>query len=244
MSESKAPVSTPAPIPVDLEVPPEAKLCVDELIGTYTVKDSMRGGMSPLWTLCNGSDCNYILKYTKVTPGYGSEIDMILIASGSGVAPPIYRTTKCPSGESKTVNEYMIMKKLTGPTLKYKYPYTASDVQHSLDLYYKLLIETHVDQNDFHADNLMYDHHRLYLIDYGLAYIVKTLSEDKIFELVTYNAFMLISSFMETENFKKLGDEATKKYLKALAMVWIIAKFPNWETLAGSDNEIIKWLQT
>lgn len=120
------------------------------------------GTRGSIWTIDNQPE--RALKFTKNTERdekkASIEESIAQYAASLGIGPPISSVSICQG------HYYIVMKKLSGPSLEELYPFDSSYIDRALDLYYKLL-QNGVIQNDFHAGNLILDGKRLYLIDYG-----------------------------------------------------------------------------
>ena len=96
------------------------------------------------------------------------------LAGKLGIGPEVYAYGL--HAQDGVVYEYIVFQRLSGPTLDGEYPYNPEHIKQALNLYYTLLRQTSIIHGDIKADNLMLDTQsflRLYLIDYGIARILK-----------------------------------------------------------------------
>lgn len=202
------------------KIPNWSHECVDAFLGKDLQLGSHLGSglYGDVWSACTDSErkrCPYIMKQSRMSTidgdggGIIGERVAADIAARLGVGPQMYRSTMCTTPPVTTTPgaeptqqqqyEYSLAQRLSGPTLASNTVRNPEDVKHALDLYYRLLREGHIEQADFHDDNLMFDdtdvlpatspetttttttsqetkatttarrRRRLYLIDYGLA---------------------------------------------------------------------------
>ncbi|CAH6418297.1 Hypothetical protein POVN_LOCUS70 [uncultured virus] len=85
------------------------------------------------------------------------------VAGKLGIGPVVYAHTICEE------TAYIVMQRLSGPTLDKAYPYKPEWIKAALTLYYNLAIQAGISQADLKASNLIFDGERLYLADYGIA---------------------------------------------------------------------------
>ncbi|CAH6418975.1 Hypothetical protein POVN_LOCUS701 [uncultured virus] len=132
-----------------------------------------------------GETSDRVLKRTHYSAAYmkeeWTEGKMAKIAGDLGIGPKVYGIAICPitegvfgfEGENR-VYEYIVMQRLSGPTLVDDYPYKPQGIQDALTLYYNFLVKTGIAQRDPKGSNFMYDNGRLYMTDYGIAKLSTT----------------------------------------------------------------------
>lgn len=233
-------IALPMPIPpiiIPPEIPPVAESCVRDLLQDLTFSGHhINVPTGNLWTLCDAKHCNYIIKQIfkqeHTLEYFNGESYNAQIASKLGVGPVVYRFTNCMSKKTGETDEYIIFQKLSGPTLAEDYPYNPLYIKQGLDLYYKLLTEANMVQNDLHAGNLMFDgpERRLYLIDYGVAQIIpKKFTTEEVKDYMQFAAELLVYALGETPKAEADKDIEFKKasavtFQKAIDE-WMAAKF-------------------
>lgn len=97
-----------------------------------------------------------------------AEVELGTRAGELGVGPRIHRSMVILGDIPEDDAIYIIMDRLSGPTLEVMYPPTPEMLVAILNLFL-VLIENGIDQHDATLSNLMFDQGRLYVIDYGRA---------------------------------------------------------------------------
>jgi predicted Ser/Thr protein kinase len=172
------------------------------------------GTRGSLWAL--KQDDKHYLKFTSSKERDRNQASLeeyvSQLAGILGIGPPVYFVGKCEG------NYYIVMKKLTGPSLISTYPFDSKYVVKALELYYELL-KAGFDHRDFHAGNLLFDGNKFYLIDYGDAKPIHSKTKD-------LKPFMkdAIKSFIENLYFIVDSKEPIVKY-EQLANDWLYNTF-------------------
>jgi predicted Ser/Thr protein kinase len=130
------------------------------------------GFQGSVYEACNRQGkCESVIKVSSLLnqDSVSEEATFAKEAEEIGVGPKLKLVTRCQNAATKKWSEFIVMQRLSGPLLQDALPYKEVDIEDALDLYYKLLKEKKIAQNDLKGSNLMFDKGRLYLIDYGIA---------------------------------------------------------------------------
>lgn len=124
----------------------------------------------------------YVLKTFHTKKGVRSqkavekECNITKLAGKLGVGPKVI---DC----SSNIPQYIVMEKLDGPSIGERYSkyidIPKSDLE-KLQKKIKILDSNHIKHNDIHLGNVLYHKDRVYIIDYGMANIVKAKVTNKI----------------------------------------------------------------
>lgn len=218
---------------IPTEIPKGAISDLMEFMNKFNVKFHepafYKTDYAKLWIVYDDNRKAYILKrnlqqdYKLIGAG---ELKFGKIAEQLGVGPKIYGSVECEGDESFKVDEYILYQKLSGPNLNANYPYRPIDVIEGLDLYYKLLNETKLAQNDLHGDNLVSDEGRWFLIDYGLA---QQIDASEIETYMKDGAGLLLFALEDSSAWKLDSNDEfkaeLKKQLQKEVDIWLMSKF-------------------
>lgn len=110
----------------------------------------------------------------KTQKSIEKECTISKIAGELGIAPKILECgTKPPTKNDKTL-QYIVMEKLEGQTVYEKYKKNVPEiVMKQIQKLINILDDNHIKHNDLHLNNIMFHRDKPYIIDYGLANIIK-----------------------------------------------------------------------
>ncbi len=152
-------------------------LCALEKLKPYVPKKYLnRGYMGSIYEACkvgnswSADDCNYVIKVTQMYKTR-DEIKYTELAAEHGIGPKVFGSVSCKNNDE--MFEFIVMEKLSGPSLEAAYPYKREDVHSALKLYWDFYQKANIFQNDPKAENFMFTIRdgiqKLVMIDYGIA---------------------------------------------------------------------------
>ncbi|CAH6418300.1 Hypothetical protein POVN_LOCUS73 [uncultured virus] len=238
-------------IPERVPIPDEDKTCTTELLTDYVVGAFLAaGGMGEIYALDRkGDPGKHILKVTSKSKaewkahGYLTEGELGERAGKLGVGPRVYGFVSCHAPYDR-YNEYIVMDRLTGPTLDQVTP-TAAYIQRALGLYYVLYTRERILHYDLKGSNLMFhitpEETQLYLIDYGMAAYYPDESEDAIKESMYEAAGALVSSLTTNMKGYELKDTWSLLDPKTRTLLWLelVTAAEGWLNETFGGNHII-----
>ncbi|CAH6418295.1 Hypothetical protein POVN_LOCUS68 [uncultured virus] len=160
----------------------ETAACALPLIKGYNVGKMLgEGAMGKVYQLTDaksGTVSDRLLKVAHLENSNDKEVlDEAKLATVAGelkIGPQVYGYTGCKVNRRRYTHvSHTVMQKLSGPELYNVYPYKGVHIEATLTQYYNLFVQTGILQNDLKGDNVMFDGDQLYLIDFGIAYVVK-----------------------------------------------------------------------
>lgn len=192
--------------------------------GVEIERDKVTSGTrGSLWKI-HGDDSK-LLKFTPIFERSQKKISLenyaSQIADETKIGPRVYSTGICDD------YFYIVVQKLSGPSLQEAYPFPVKYINRALNLYFTFLKNGLV-QNDFHAGNLILDtidkkkekeQQRLYLIDYG-----DTINIDKNVSLDIYMREAILSLIGNLYNGSENDETVIPLYISA-AQKWFYEKF-------------------
>lgn len=145
-------------------------------VGDFKVIKYLSTGLYGATYIVSKKGKEYVMKTFHTKTGKRSpkavekECNIAKLAGDLGVGPKVI---EC---QSTGKPQYIVMEKLDGPTVWNKYGDLLNMPESDFKQFQKLkkiLDDSHIKHNDLHLGNVMYHKSRLYIIDYGMANIVK-----------------------------------------------------------------------
>ncbi len=204
---------------------------VKEIAPWYPSRILGAGGQGVVFEVCKKhNECVAVVKISqKLLPKSQSEPQSNegFIASKAGklgIGPIIYQWGRCKNKtKQNVVTDFIVMEKLSGPTLEASYPYKSEDIIAALNLYYNLLVNHNILHRDFKASNLMFNENRLYLIDYGVAvkFDISKITKKELANIMFSDASVLGNTLIgKFESKYFLLDQNMKQRAQMFRLVW------------------------